>query len=298
MISSGLTADSNGELVGGQVCVQLDGTTLTKGSVLATPVYSGNQVNIAGPLYADVNNAVNLRTDSTTISVSDGQVVLGTVPLANVLATLNGAGWTYGGNLALQQLVVGTGTATFLSTATFQYANSSGPCVQIGAAGAVFKDSASSPTYTLTCSSSGISAAKSGVIYFNLGASGLVLTNASLTISGSTFTVNIDTTNAIKVTSGGQVASLIGANLAVMNGGYAGTYSSAFCGIQYSTYSIQMEFLSTTLPVLIVNGQQVVGARQVGPGVPGTFASLVAVSTWCDNLYQALCASTGHGLIN
>ena len=35
--------------------------------------------------------------------------------------------------------------------------------------------------------------------------------------------------------------------VSVMNSGYAGTYSSAFCGIQYSTYGIQMEFLSTSI---------------------------------------------------
>lgn len=47
---------------------------------------------------------------------------------------------------------------------------------------------------------------------------------------------------------------------------------------------------------VIIDGDQIVTARKTGPGNP-SFASFADVQTWCQNLYNALNATTGHGLL-
>jgi hypothetical protein len=259
------------------------------------------QVNIpvAGPTYVDVNNALNLRVDGTTIHVDgSGNVVLGTVPLSNVVATLNGAGWTYGGNLALQQLVVGTGTATFLSTATFKYAPSSGPqpCVQVGAAGAVFKDDINTPVNTMTCSSAGITiigGASSGVTiqsaagltapYVSIDSLGLIIASKS---GAGAFVVEI-TSSALYLTyNGTPYITLNSSGITIAAGATINTPSISGGSISGTSFSITTSGSGGSVSIsTAASGVQVtygsytasLTAAALGVGYGPAFANVTAV---------------------
>lgn len=188
--------------------------------------------------YTDVNHALNTRVDGTTMQVVGNQLVLGSVPLANLVNSVGAlpSGWTYAGQVAVQQLVVGTGTAYFASTATFGSVNASGPCVQIGAAGAVFKDNLSSPANTMTCAPSGVNITGGGGITIQTSSTGLKLVLASSAIqfqsntsvlmqmSGSAFTYYYpgSTNQSLVMSSAGSLTLYTPTGLAAISIGNTG----------------------------------------------------------------------------
>jgi hypothetical protein len=158
------------------------------------------------------------------------------------------------------------------------------------------------------------------------------LTAPTITITSGAVTVNIDATNKIKISDtgpnnytqmlGGTItfAPLSGTNFNSQLGVAQlffqyGTGGTAVTGVDISlensglpdfgshirafnssgnTISLECQFGGGAL--LKCNGNQVVTTRQTGPGNP-SFAALSDAQTWCQNLYNALKAGTGHGLV-
>lgn len=177
-------------------------------------------------IYSDANHALNVKVDGSSVQVVGNQLVLGTTPLASILTALASAStgaWTYAGKLGVDQLVVGLGTAYFASTATFGSVNASGPCVQIGAAGAVFKDNLTTPVNTVTVNSSGVNitgGSTSGLTIQDATATNKLVLNAStgITITGggaSGITLQNASNNSRLVILPGQV-NFYGGNVLCM----------------------------------------------------------------------------------
>jgi hypothetical protein len=153
------------------------------------------------------------------------------------------------------------------------------------------------------------------------------LTAPTITVSGGTFIINLDATNAFKCTGSGVTTTINNAadpggnisglavkdssnnqstihplGFAAYNGSgqaLAQAFISGSAGIvvafDSSANSARLTVLSG-VPSVVMNGFQVVKTRQGDPGIP-SFASLSDVQTWCTNLRNSLAAATGgHGL--
>jgi hypothetical protein len=119
-------------------------------------------------------------------------------------------------------------------------------------------------------------------------------TAPTITVTSGSTTINIDATNKIKVSdsSGGFVARLDNFGLAVSATG------SPSCAVTTSGFSVNSGSGISSLNdgALFMQNLQVLRTRQAGPGVP-SFSSFADVQTWCQNLYNALKAGSGHGLL-
>ena len=116
-------------------------------------------VNLAAPLYADLSNNLNFHFASDFV-VAGGALTQTAVNLAKAYgfdtSIFGGGGGSSAltiNGLAVNKLLAGT--ALFTGTATF--ASSSGPEVQIGAAGITIADNYVTPVNTVAVSSSGVS---------------------------------------------------------------------------------------------------------------------------------------------
>jgi len=157
----------------------LIGTALTK-----APTTGKLSVNISsnGPLYADVNNALNVNVSADFV-VSGGVLTQSAVNLGKAY-NFDTTGFQFvNGKLAINEVAVNqliAGSALFLGTTTF--AVSGGGQVQIGAAGITLQDTISNPQHTVTIASSGVSiASPAGSV--TAGSSGISITNGTLTLN-------------------------------------------------------------------------------------------------------------------
>lgn len=140
------------------------------------------------------------------------------------------------------------------------------------------------------------------------------------TFTGATLVLNLNgaTTSINNSSIGGKTAGLSVLNNATndesfvhafgitsVNGSAVNTFDLTFITISavssatltlYSGGSANIQLVAAT-PAISIGGNQVLKGRQTGPGTPSGFADATAQS-WCQNLYNALKASGGHGLVN
>ncbi len=150
-----------------------------------------------------------------------------------------------------------------------------------------------------------LSAAKitAGTITASIGITAATITGSSLTINAGTTTLSLNGSSFFSLTdtisgitsavgvSGFQVTvnSIPAEGAFLSSGSLIITNSSGNQNINLSGTALSIRSIGTVV--------QVVGPRQAGPGAPSGFADSVA-QTWCSNLYNALRASGGHGLVN
>jgi hypothetical protein len=90
----------------------------------------------------------------------------------------------------------------------------------------------------------------------------------------------------------------VGSNLMVSLGGLINGFLQLYNNLGSQTVEMTAGHTGFSIAAgLQVSGNYVVKARQTGPGSP-SFATLSDAQTWCSNLYNALRASGGHGLVN
>jgi hypothetical protein len=230
------------------------------------------EVKIAGPVYTDVADAVNIRISSDYV-VSGGILTQNIIDLGK--ATNFGTEFTKIGNLfvvnavAVNKLLAGD--ALFAGQATFSY--NGGGKVTINSIGITLANHNTSPTSTVTISSGGITVARgsnnvqidsngvaingpNGSVTAN--AAGVTITNGKLTsptitiINGAT-TVNFDATNLLMITNSASARRALGSwsSFRIENSADSGQYSQIygfgfsaqrFTGAIYQTVNLAPNF--------------------------------------------------------
>jgi hypothetical protein len=202
----------------------------------------GVQVRVAGPIYTDVSDNLNIQISSDFV-VSGGALTQNIVDLAK--ASNFGTEFTKSGGLfivnaiAVNKLVAGD--ALFAGQATFAY--SGGGKVTINSSGLTMVDHNTSPNSTLTISSAGMTVARgnnsvqvtsSGVfMLYNSTVLGTFDTNG-VTIEKGSNSVEI-TSSAVTVASGSNTVTITSSSITLSAGGPQTVISSSSFVAQYNS---------------------------------------------------------------
>jgi hypothetical protein len=259
----------------------------------------GLDVRIAGPLYVDISNDLNLSLASDFV-VTGGVLNQQTVNLAkavgfDVSAFSGGGGsnlgmnatWITAQSIAVNQLIAGS--ALFAGDAIF--ARSGAGKVTIGTAGIILQNAITSPTAAVTIASSGVNVAggTSGVTIQNTITSPTTL----VSLTASTVSISHGSANFFAMIAAGQstsIGSVTGmlvqnfastAFTAIVSGGIDVFTNTGNAGpwISMVTSGITVSNGSPNLAVLynsiVINGTQVLSTRVVS--TPATLADVIAV---------------------
>lgn len=226
------------------------GLALKYGAALKDDGTGAAAVAITGPFYTDISNNLNIRIASDFV-VSGGVLTQNIINLAKAVNFDSsqfsvGGGFMTIGALGVNKLIAGD--ALFAGQATFAY--SGGGKVTINSSGITLADSNTFPTTTATIAPSGISLVKgtnsvqitsagvsifgpvgsftatSGGIVISNGSSSVSISSSAVTIAQGAFsftsgsvTVNIDSTNRIKLTdtSSNKIIIIDGSGVTVKN---------------------------------------------------------------------------------
>lgn len=214
---TGLTAAPSvaGTIKGNRISTATLGTALGVESDLL-------RVRIAGPLYADISNNLNIQISSDFV-VSGGILTQNVIDLAKSVNFNTSEFTKAGGLLAVNTLAVNklvAGDALFAGQATFAY--NGGGKLTINSSGLTVADHNTAPTCTLTLAASGITVAKStnsvqvtssGVGIYGPSSQSVVITAAGVAISNgiltsATISGGLITGTTVTINSGGITTTI------------------------------------------------------------------------------------------
>jgi hypothetical protein len=272
--------------------ILIGGTSPATAKIVADS--SGN-VSISGTLIAGniSGNAANITGTLTVSQLGSGTLPVGVVYAGTVLCSQLGSGTlpvgvVYAGTVLCSQLGSGTLPVGVVYAGTVL-------CSQLGSGtlpvGVVYAG-------TVLCSQLGSGTLPVGVVY----AGSLDLTSGSMNLKVNTTDGFLYTNSGLRVQIVQDSSIMTNAGFNVSDGGsavallipgiiYANTASgqSAACSIKGGTIGTGGLYGASNI-------QLIKNLRQTGPGTP-SFSTLSDAQTWCQNLYNSLKVTTGHGLI-